>query len=438
MSTKTTSQPLQLPPLNRSDAGNAASHGIQLAEFDTWARSTGSIPPDFQHRLAHVLPGDALENGWRCDCQEEKGVTDDIDSELELESVLEEAAGFARLGHGSSGGAYLFLVEAATNADWKEELKISEKPVAISAIHALELNEVRAVGWNADPMSKDLATPKSYNVVVSRGGININYQGVHASRLIYVGSGLKKRGLRRGADGSRDWSVGYAYLMAVADVHTGFASAARLLDRRSIPHLGLKDGVRKAAKEGVSGLSTYIRSFLAGLGGRGLAVTMGEDTFSFTAPAVSGTSDLLVSLAWRLCMVEGYSLSKLFGQPPGGLTSDDISASKNHSSMVGKYRKNVLVPVLKRVHAITMGVDSSRKYHWEPTDEPSDLEKAQASLARAQRDSQLILSGSISPEDSRRRFETGTEVSELTISGPVPELGPVGEFDYQTIPSSDD
>ena len=369
------------------------------------------LPDDLVHRIVWVVPEDALADGWMIDTGEEQDILSGWDQSVGLRRALTEAAGLARLGDGElAGGAFLWLVWASDD-DFRAPAPVGGEVVRV---HALSCTELTALEWEGDPRSPRWGLPSMYRLRVARGGLVFAGHEIHASRLVYVpGIGRARRHGDQDSEAGRDWGAVKVYREAIQGLDQGWRSSARLLERRSIPALTLDDGPSLRSADSVD-LADSLELFRESLTVDKLAVLIGGSSLDWKSPTVSGTAELITALAWRASVVEGIPLTRLLGQPPAGLSSDDAAAKRSYDALLNRYRTTVYEPALLQVYERAHG-EGVRRVVWPALDEPSSQERAATSLALAQRDSALVTAGIILPEEARRRHDDGSERHELML-----------------------
>jgi len=211
---------------------------------------------------------------------------------------------------------------------------------------------------------------------------------------------------RSARDDNADLAALQVYYPAIRDLETSWRSGATLIDRLSMPQLVIGDMSAPAKDE--AGWLARLRLFTQSMTTRGLMILFGTDSLSWLGPSVAGYSDLLRSLAERLSSVEGIPLTRLLGQSPAGLSSDDASGTRTYYDLIQRYRRTVLLPVILAVYRIAQG-PNARTVVFPPLGQPSKAEQAATSLQYAQRDAVLIQSGVITDGESRARFTSGEE-----------------------------
>jgi hypothetical protein len=214
-------------------------------------------------------------------------------------------------------------------------------------------------------------------------------------------------------DGGRTGSALALYVDAIADLEEAWRSTSLGLSRRGMPvlNMGKVESVKAGDQEAT--LLSRIAGIARGMRSRGMIV-LGLETaekLSWAAPSLSGTSESLGALAWRVAAPEGIPLSRLFGTPPTGLSTDDEAGRASYDACLTRWQRAYTAALL-RIYEIAFGPSKSRRIIWSPLGQPGALEQAQISETRARRDWTLIQAGVITAEESRRRF--GDEVEAVS------------------------
>lgn len=368
------------------------------------------------HRLVWAIPEDALAEGWAIDTDNEQDITRDLDRRMRIEEQLIKAAGSARL----DGGAWLWLVTEGD--DWREPLPQGAK---IVQVHALSQPEVivNIAQMETDPASREFGRPKFCNLQINRHGMSAQYGQVHTSRLIWVPGGLCTPDFRS-PDAGYDQSVLQLYMQAIGDLDGVGHSVGRLLSRLSIPWVKLANGRTVAAGDLAASLIESIGLLNDSMRSSGLMILTGDDEAGWSGPSLAGVRDGVLTLNERLACVEGIPLSRLFGQAPGGLSTDDASGRRSYDALIARFRRTRLQPVLLNLYDRLLGPDPSRTIRWPALSPPTPMEASQISSAYAARDAALVTAQIITPEEARTRFEGNEEA-------PLPQLDmtPIDPFD---------
>ncbi len=361
------------------------------------------LPPDLKHRLTWVLPGDALSDGWTVSLGDEE-----MPPIPGLAKAVQQAAGLARRGskqNGSKdGGAYILLSTASDSIETRK-MALGEG-VEISSVHAVGLDEVMVSARNTDVTSPDFGMGEVYQVSMQRGSTSF-YGEVHASRLLYVPGMARPADEAPATNVSRSYSAIYLYTDAILGITQGWESSGRLLERRSIPTVELgTDAIASSAADtgATSGLLGRLKLFKESLTIDKLAILMGGDKLTWSSPTVSGTAELVETMGWRLSLLEGIPLTKLFGTPPAGMTSDDAAATATYTAALDRFRDEVATPVILAAYKAQYG-EGDWGCRWPALGEPSAKEEAETRHLNAQTDDLLVnVVGTVTHKEARSRL----------------------------------
>lgn len=389
----------------------------ELSDWDLASTDGADLPEDLVHRITWAIPQDAIATGWRVDVETDeddaetveatKDEANQVDTALCIREALLEGHANARY----DGLAYLWLVEEGRE-DQTEEV---EPGAMISAIHVLRRTEVTPIDWEKDPESKRWSKPSEYTVHPARyGGA---FQGgalrVHGSRLIEL-HGMPSVIVKRRTLDNLGPSAVDLYRVALFGYAVGWRAAAELLERRAMPVMRHRG--HAGAQDARDTISSALETWWAGWNHPAkLGVVFGDDEISWVAPPISGSSETLAALATRISAVEGFSITRFFGTPPGGLSTDDAAGERNDRAALERIQETVYTPALQEIYRIVLGENDSRRIKWLPLSTPTEREQAETSNLAAQRDATLIAAGVIDPAEARGRHSGGEETLDLVL-----------------------
>jgi len=365
------------------------------------------------HRLVWVVPQDALAKGWCTNSDSGNDISRKEDDYFEIETKLLYAYGCAR----QNGGGWLWVVTG--DGDEAEPLVPGSKKIL--AVHDLTMGEVTALSMQSDPRSDQWGKPDFWTISVARNGMCFQANKVHHSRLIYI----------PGAPATRDTvkeKIGYdlsylnLYLCIIEDIQAGWSSTGDLVNRISMPWIRLKNGLGitsaetnelQAEAESMAAKMTLLKE---NMGKNGLMVLLGEDEIGWTGPTIGGVKEVISTIYERVASVEGIPLSRLFGQAPGGLSTDDAAGARSYADLIERERRTKLSPALLRLYEMIYGEDNSRQIVWPKLEHLTLLEVAQAELLSAQKDQLLFSMGMLDTGDTFGEIEE-SEIGTEAISG---------------------
>lgn len=136
------------------------------------------------------------------------------------------------------------------------------------------------------------------------------------------------------------------------------------------------------------------------------AVIIDKDMEEFTRTTLNmaGLAELWDRFAQSLTSAAKMPITKLFGQSPGGLSTDDKSGRENWNDQVSGHQKEAWSPVLRQVVDIYMARDGkSEDYEvtWLPLETPTEQEEATTDKTNAETRAIYIDRQVVSPSEVR-------------------------------------
>lgn len=370
-------------------------------------------------RVVTVIPRDATRGGWKTSQGGEVDVTSALDKRLKLSRTLTQVAIMAR----QWGGCYAWMVPQGEVGDLSKPLR----PGPLAAIHPLAGRECIPLTWSLDPRSPSFTRPETFALAVSRPGVSFAQAVVHRSHLAYLpGLPLSPTAMGQPMLGY-DLSAIQAYWDVVRDTEIGRRAMASGLVEQSMLWLQMRGGQALTAADQEEDARARLALFDDSRSTRGVAVTVGDDALARLEAPMSGMADSFRVLAEALAAVEGIPLTRLLGQTPGGLSTDDLSGQRSWAGVIATMREQY-AGWLEQVYDVEFG-PSDRDIVWPDVDPPSMSERAVTSSTLATRDAALVAAGIITPDEARSRLAGDEEVL-LPVLGedePLPDLASVVE-----------
>ena len=158
----------------------------------------------------------------------------------------------------------------------------------------------------------------------------------------------------------------------------------------------------------------------AGLSSLGMTVldSEGGEDLTYATRTVAGLSDLYDRLVQRLASVARMPVSKLMGQGPGGLSTDDAAGTRSWDDQVQAHQSDDLQLPVERI--VTLLAESSKgptdgslvPFHvsWRPLRQPTEKETAEVRKMQAETDNIYWGMGDVL---------TSSEIRESRFGGPV-------------------
>lgn len=361
------------------------------------------------HRLTWSVPQDALDGGWTATVD---GEPDEAIGQFGRDHALQDLAVEAVASARALGGAWIWPV-----TDAALEVPLTVGAHRVFAVHLLTAREVRPVEWEQDHRSPRWGRPSVVDVNPSRDSSSAQVGRVHASHLVYVAGAptLPDARVANRSDGY-DVSTLQLYWSALRRIHGALDALGLSLERRGMPT------VKVAPSQNSGNLRTELRlriqTLVRMMRAHGfLAVGSTEDVTWANVP-MGGTGEATRSLWEAVAAVEGRPLSKIIGQAPAGLSTDDKSGQESEAAVLARCRMR-LEPSLQAVYDIAFGPQPDREIDWPPLGQPTALEQAQINAAQTSSAIALLSAGVVYPAEVRAGLAAGT--------GPV--LDPVYDQD---------
>jgi hypothetical protein len=397
---------------------DVAPTGVRWLQQD--ALEALRITSSLMGRVVSVIPREALAGGWKTSEAGAVDVTSRCDKRLKLLGVLSQAAMMAR----QWGGTYAWMVPDRAAGSVTDLLK-PIRPGPLAAIHPLAGRECIPLTWDVDPRSATFTKPLTFQIAISRPGCAVAGFVVHRSHLAYLpGIPISPTAMGNPLLGY-DLSAIQAYWDVVRDTEIGRRAMATGLVEQSMLHLQMRGGQAMLAADEDDEVAARLALFDQSRSTRGAAVTVGEDTINRLEAPMSGMADCFRVLAEAMAAVEGIPLTRLLGQTPGGLSTDDMAGRRAWASLMTVIRAQY-ADWLEQVYAVEYG-EGDRDVVWPDVDPPTMAERATTSSTLAARDAALIAAGVITPDEARSRL-TGDEEVLLPVFGeeePMPDLATV-------------
>ena len=352
-------------------------------------------------RIAAGPAVDAISPGWRTDDGVDQDATSAFDRRHRLRQKLLDVTRYAR----AYGRAHLLLI---TDDGQPLDQPLPPGRHRIKAMQVLMRRECIPFRWSSDLDSEGFGDVDLWQVVPIRVGVLVPACAVHASRV------LTMRGLDPvltpvpGFDLGRGLSVPDAYWDVVRDYLAATDAVAYSALEMSVPvlrmgaHAELMSGSDRENALASLQLLKMKRSVF------GTAVLAGSDEYERVPVQFSGVSDAVRVLQERVCALEGIPVTKLFGQAPGGLSTDNESGRVNYNTLLAGVRVDCADPMLQTIYDTEFG-PGDRTIQWGTVEPLSEREQAEIDEIRARRDATLVGIQAVTAAEVRARYE-GDEV----------------------------
>lgn len=399
----------------------------------------------YAKRLVNYLPWQATRKGWRVvDDTDEAEPLADEHTDLAVFETFRQADVWARLYRSSlivlvteemepppeeDAAEGMRFRQAAQGRDARNRAILAEpldtdRLVKITRLVVLTRPEFEIESWDDDLASPTFRQPLSYRLtpVVRRGFGWTRNTLVHASRcLFFIGDDLPANT----SAGTYSEEPAASVLQAWWDSIRGKTSSDNAGE--ILVHEAKQDVMKVAgladmqASEQRELLQMRMQLIALQKSIANMVVVGTDEDFVTRAQSLTGWADLDDRQAIRLAAVTGLPLSKLFGQAPAGLSTDDASGQRTldetvsgHQSM--RYREHatrVMTLLYLQSDGPTNGVipDGARVI-FNALQEPSKAEKATTEKVVAEGDAIRIASGVLTSDEVRQSRYGGSELGE--------------------------
>lgn len=405
-------------------------------------------------RIVDVFPEYGCREGWNVE-----GADKSDEKRLHIISRVQEAQNIAQL-YGNSAMLLVTIDDIPAGdfrrrpGDWLTQPLDLERVGELRALHVFDTFEAHPLDEVRDPSSPMYRQPE-YWALQSHGFTAT----IHASRIV-VFRGRSRIPSERwaktalGGFGIHNRQQDASYLQAVwnqirylEETMKGGAILAQELQRAVYKIHGL-DAINSGEQAGPLLAKIKAAQQLGGLLG---ATAIGDnDEFSHVAGTPSGFKELSEGAMQMLSMVTGIPQMIFFGEAPAGLSTDGASGWTGFRQRVSVFQEWNR-PAIERIYQVLGAAQDSDSeidpddvsLTFNPLDEPSDREKAEARLTNARADAIEIKSGVLRASETRQRYtddggyrmELG-ELPEEIPPPPEPPPLPPGAVDPNQLPDT--
>jgi phage-related protein (TIGR01555 family) len=396
--------------LDKRETIRPARRGFfSLDELDTLYMQGGLF-----RRLSEAPAVDAVSRGWRTDDARQQDITSALDRRLKIKKRMIDALRYAR----AYGRSHLIMV-TDDGAPMSEPLPPGKHRVL--QLQPFMRREMIPFQWSMTMGTEAFAEAEVelWQLQPIRIGVFVPTSVVHGSRVITL------RGLDSpltpigGFDLGRGLSVPDAYWEEIRDIVAVWGSLATSALEMSIPVVTLGAHLDAATGGDAPDYAAALRFLAMSRSAFRMTVKSGSDLFERDNVAFTGIKEVITALQERICALEGIAATRIFGQSPGGLSTDDASGRATYNTFIGGIREDKVDPAVQRIYEVELG-PGDRSIVWAPIEVPTAREQAEVDDILARRDATLIAAKVITPAESRARYE-GDEV--------LPSPVVVGEYD---------
>jgi phage-related protein (TIGR01555 family) len=346
-------------------------------------------------RIVEELPYDCTRLGWQCEVVQEDGDADtptdpfrELFSEWGVATRLRRAMEKARL----KGGAAVVL-GFDDGQEMDEPLRESDV-TGLSWSRVADAYELSVIEWETDPKQPNYAEPRLYQYSPSDGA-GTKALRVHRSRLLVFQGPERPKWNQAELPGWGDSVLQQARhtIERFEGAEQGIGHLLHEYETGVLTVAGLQNnqvhGGSSASEKmlGRMGLLNKMKSVT-----RMLVLGEGE-TFSRSTSSMTGISDARDRLAGSVAGAAHMPVTRLFGQAPSGLSTDDKSGTRLWDDYVEAHQRQHLEPAILRLCEIVIAAglvdapeSASVEVHWTPLRTPTDKERAETRKLDAEAD----------------------------------------------------
>ena len=392
----------QDPATHRRPAG---SETLSLEDLEQWLEH-GRFTPHIVEKPAQ----ESVRGGFEVKVGERRPFQDRLEG-LEVKQTLRRALELAR---GTGGAGIVMVMDDANPLDKPVHERTFSR---VKALHVFDRWELHRADWVDDLDHEDYGEPRTYYFHPDKPGETQDRNGdpvgdeIHHSRVLpYVGHEVR-RARRPDYDG---WGqpVPDRLQETIKDLNAAVQALSSSIDEFQYDVLsieGLADLIAGAdGTDEASGFEKLMDAVSTAKSYLNAVVLPAGSELTKRSVDYSGLIDAIGILKENLSLGTGIPLTRLFGQTPEGLSSNDETGRDNYFDKIRDLREDkhepVLVELLRWLNKERAEpIDEDRiTIEWSKLDEQTDQEEAETDAKRAKAHQGDVKLGILSPRESKR------------------------------------
>jgi len=306
------------------------------------------------------------------------------------------------------------------------------RPYRVLNLIVADKRELTPYSWQGNVTKRGFGEPDIWQYSPRAASSNAIAMQIHNSRLLKFGGKDVPRDVLLMNNGADD-SVLRTALDAIQHKATFDDSRAVLVNDFKVDVITSPDIDHIATSDEQLEYIDKRMSLLArGKSLLNMIVLDGKETYAKSSTSVAGLADLDDRTSNQLAAALRMPQTRLSGEAPGGLNTDGESQQKNWNDVATAWQRLELRPQLVQLYRIffgarngpTQGITPAKFYiEFEPLDEPTEQQKANARKTVAETDAIYLDRGVISPEHvAKGRFSEGAWTVDLPPSEAFADL----------------
>jgi phage-related protein (TIGR01555 family) len=369
-------------------------------------------------------------------------ITDDSDDIAPMSAELEDLAVLPSLAAGACrgqayGDAYL-LINVEDGRKWSEPLDPA-RVRRLNALTPIAASELLPDAWETDSASPEWSNVARWQFSPNRNGVSFAATTIHHTRLIRfygIDPGPEQQQSRMATiwQGHAGIAMGQPWNDALMGLGSIDRAAARLASAASVTVLKIADAELKMGADTRSTFLQHMQLIAKGMSLFNSVLLTPADDMQRLGANATGFWDLYRIAVGHLAAVSRIPQSAMFGEAPGGLTTDNEAGWRMAEANALDFWQTRIRPGLKRVVACMYAAKRSRAV-WQIAMNPlgalSPKEQAEIRAIHTTADSTAIADGVLTPEQvARSRYgEYGwrNEIQPATAEEEGPDASAMAE-----------
>lgn len=373
---------------------NTNRQPLDILELEFLYRFNGYVK-----RGVDQYPKDGTRKGYRIiDSTDEQDPLAQEMRDLGVQGVLKRAGQWARL-YGAS--AVFIVAKERGNIELSQPLELANVEEIVALI-VLDGREFLPVLWGADMSDpKTFRLPTHYQINPARVSLPQG-QFVHASRLLYFAGSRLPISMQQYQRNQMDESiidVAWDAIRNLTSIEQSGATMAQDAVLKVLKVVGLAGQAMSDTNE------TYFSRMLtmaSTLSSAGMAVVDASEDLTIQSATLSGWAQLGPQARLALSAVFDMPQTLLYGETPGGLTTDGESQRRTWGAQVADWQQDNLLPPLtwlvELLYTTKGGIPDMWQIEFNPLDELTTKEEAEVREINSRTDGNYIRDNVYTPQ----------------------------------------
>ena len=383
---------------------------VSDAEIDILYRDNALVK-----RFVNIVPDEATREGWT--------LTGDIDSDtltslineekrLKIRHRFRKAGRLAR----KSGGALIYIATQEVGNPSLSAPLSPEKLIKIHGLVVLEKGEFSPSHWDTDIVTagSNFGRPSHWNLQPTHTYGSGWLPDVHWSRCIYI-PGEEASNQDRAANDGCDESVIQHVYQAFRNRGIVDRAAGTLATELKVDALYIHELTERSVEDTRANFLSRLSLMMQSKSNNRAVLLDKNDQYVPGSGGVGGFGELDSNTMYQIGASTGIAITILFGQAPGGLSTDDTSGRESFNRLISGYRDNVLRDPLEYAYTCifaatkgpTQGLVPTFQVSFPPLAVPTPKEQADTEKVYADIDKSNIEAGIYTPERAALRYADG-------------------------------